>query len=106
MNPFCLLGEQIIGMQRKLLEPEFHYIRPDEEFLQSLSEVVGSKWPYLATLLSLNSSEIEEVREEREELSHVDRALVMLKKWSSREGASYGQLFEKLKPFSLFQLSK
>ncbi len=93
-------------MQRKLLEPEFQCMRPDDEFLQSLSEVIGSKWPYLATLLSLNSGNIEELREEGEGLSQVDRALMMLKKWSSQEGAAYGQLFEKLKPVSLFQLSK
>ena len=81
-------------------------MRPDDEFLQSLSKVIGSKWPYLATLLSLNSGEIEELREGREELSKVDQALTMLKKWSAREGAAYVQLFEKLKPVSLFQLSQ
>ena len=100
-----MLGEDIIGMQRQLLEPEFHNIRPNPEFLQSLSRVIGCKWPYLATLLSLSSTEIECVKNEGEELSPADHALIMLKKWSSQEGATYSQLFEKLKPVSLFHFT-
>ena len=70
-------------------------------FLESLAGVVGPKWPSLAASLSLSGDEMEEVR--REEGSHQDRALQMLKKWCSREDATYGQLCQALKTISLFQ---
>ena len=69
-------------------------------FLESLAGVVGSKWPSLAASLSLSGDEMEEVR--REEGSHQDLALQMLKKWYSREDATYGQLCQALKTISLF----
>ena len=70
-------------------------------FLESFAGVVVSKWPSLAAFLSLSGDEIEEVR--REEGSHQDLALQMLKKWCSREDATYGQLCQALKTISLFQ---
>lgn len=76
-------------------------LKPDEDFLSLFAGVVGSKWPYLASPLSLSESEIEEVK--KSSLSQQDRALVMLTKWISRENASYGQLYEILKTISLFQ---
>ena len=79
---------------------------PEEGFLQSFAAVVGSKWPYLAALLSLSGSEIQEVRKEGEGLSQTDHAFLMLSKWAAREGATYSQLYEKLKPISIFQLCK
>ena len=87
-----------IQLQKKLLDPKLQTITPDVEFLELFSGVVGSKWSSLACLLSLTSEEIEEVKTEEE-----DQALLMLKKWSSKEGATYGQLCNKLKTISLFQ---
>ena len=97
------LGEHV-GIQKKLFESE--YAKPEEEFLQSFSGVVSSKWPYLAALLSLGASEIKEVRQEGEGLSQSDHAFLMLSKWASREGATYGHLYKKLKPATVFQLCK
>ena len=70
-------------------------------FLESFAGVVGSKWPLLAASLSLSGDEMEEVR--REEGSHQDCALRMLKKWFSKEDATYGKLFQALKTISLLQ---
>ena len=103
---FISLVGEAISIQRKLLESEHHCVKPDDEFLHSLSGVIGSKWSYLAALLSLSSSDIRAVRVEGEGQSQREQALLMLGKWSSREGATYGQLFEKLKPISLFQLCR
>ena len=100
---FCDVGE-VIDIQRKLFKSECHHVKPDDEFLRSLSGVVRSKWSYLAALLSLSSSDIQAVKIEGEGQSQGDHALLMLQKWSGREGATYGQLYEKLKPISLFQL--
>lgn len=96
-----------IEIQKKLLELEYHHVQPDDDFLQSFSRVVGSKWPYLASLLSLSSGEIKEVRKGMGEgLTSESHALLMLRKWVSREDATYGQLYKKIKPVSLFQLCK
>ena len=68
------------------------------EFLGAFAGVVGSKWPSLVTTLSLSESEIKEVK--REGLSQQDHALQMVKKWASREDATYGQLCQRLKTTS------
>ncbi len=65
--------------------------------------MVESKWPSLASILSLTSTEIEEVKRNGEELSQRDCALQMLRQWASREDATYGQLCQRLKTISLFQ---
>ena len=59
---FC--SGDVIGLQEKLLTPQYHDLKPDVEFLESFAGVVGSKWPSLAASLSLNDEEIEEVRKE------------------------------------------
>ena len=94
---------KLIEIQRKLLEADYSCVKPEEEFLRSFSGAVGSKWPYLAALLSFGGSEIKEVKQEGEGPNH---AFLMLRKWASREGATYGQLYEKLKPTSVFELCK
>ena len=93
----CPTGDYI-QLQKKLLDPKLQTITPDVEFLELFAGVVGSKWSSLACLLSLTSEEIEEVKTEEE-----NRALLMLKKWSSKEGTTYGQLCNRLKKISLFQ---
>ena len=63
--------------------------------------MVGSKWPSLATCLSLSASAIEEVREEGSSEQHHVLALRMLTKWVLREDATYGQLYQTLTTPSL-----
>ena len=87
-------------LQKKLLEPCNYDLKPDKEFLSAFAGVVGSKWPSLATTLSLSEGEIEEVK--KESLSQQDHAFLMLNKWASREDATYGQLCLKLKKIFLF----
>lgn len=53
-------------MFRKLLMKRNRSLKPDVEFLESFSVVVGSKWPSLAVSLSLNESEVEEAKEEQD----------------------------------------
>jgi hypothetical protein len=71
------------------------------EFLESFAGVVGSKWPSLAASLSLSDDEMEEVR--KEESSLQDQALKVLNMWCSREGATFGALYQVLKEISMFQ---
>ena len=93
-----------VDLQKKLLAKQNHHLKPDEEFLQSFAGVVGSKWPSLASSLSLSGDEIANVKEEG--LTQQDCALKMLKKWSAKEDATYGQLYQVLKTIPLFQHGK
>ena len=93
----------VITLQEKLLEPQYSSQKPDDVFLQSFAEVVGNRWPSLASLLSLSPSDIEQIKREKERVSQAKQALYMLRKWSSRENASYGHLLESLKTIPLFR---
>ena len=106
MNVFIYVGH-LIEVEKKLLDSNCHAQKPEEEFLKLFAGVVGSKWPSLASLLSLTSNEVQEVMKEgEEEEAPKDYALLMLKKWISKEGSTYGQLYQNLKAISLFQLCK
>ena len=82
----------ITRLQEKLLEPQYHDLKPDVEFLESFAGVVGSRWPSLAASLSLSGDAIEV----KEGGYPQDCAFSMLMKWSSREDATYGQLHQAL----------
>ena len=82
-----------VQLQKTLLSPEQRDLKPDQQFLELLAGEVGSKWPSLASALSLTSSEVEEVKKKH---SHLDHVLQMLQKWVEREDATYGQLCHKL----------
>ena len=81
-----------IQLQGTLLDPEKQSLRPDEQFLELLAGVVRSECPSLASILSLTSNEMEEVEKNRKQLSQSELSLQMLKKWATREEATYGQL--------------
>ena len=91
-----------IQLQRTLLDPEKQSLRPDEQFLEVLAGVVRSECPSLASILSLTSIEIEEVQQNRNQLSQLELSLQILNKWATREEATYGQLCHKLKTIALF----
>ena len=91
-----------IQLQRTLLDPEKQSLGPDEQFLELLAGVVKSECPSLASILSLTSSELKEVQKNRKQLSQSELFLQILKKWVTREEATYGQLCQKLKTISLF----
>ena len=101
--PLIYIAHQI-DLQKKLLDQQSHHLKPDAEFLQSFAHVVESKWPSLASSLSLSGDEIADVKEEG--LTQQDCALKMLKKWSAKEDATYGQLCQVLKTIPLFQHGK
>ena len=50
-----------VGLQKKLLDKQNHQLKPDAE---SFANVVGSRWPSLASSLSLSVDEIANVTEE------------------------------------------
>ena len=83
------------------MDPEKQSLRPDEQFLELLAGVVQSECPSLVSILSLTSAEMKEAKKNRK-LSRSELSLQMLKKWATREEATYGQLCQKLKTISLF----
>ena len=83
-----------VRLQEKLLDKQNHPLKPDEQFLELFAGEVEGKWPLLAAALSLTESEIGQVK--REGLPKKDQALQMLNKWVSKEGATYGQLYQQL----------
>ena len=91
---YILFACVVISLQEKLLEPQYHEVKPDVEFLESFADVVGSKWPSLAASLSMSGDEIEDMR--KKGYSHIHCALQMLQKWISTEEATYGWLCERL----------
>lgn len=93
----------IIALQEKLLEYQYSSQKPDDGFLQSFAEIVGNRWPSLASLLSLSPGDIEQIKRDKERVPQAKQALHMLRKWNSRESASYGQLLESLKTVPLFR---
>ena len=102
-NAFTPLPGVSIQLQRTLLDPEKQSLRPDEQFLELLAGVViRSECPSLASILSLTSNEMEEVEKNRKQLSQSELSLQMLKKWATREEATYGQLCHKLRTIALF----
>lgn len=99
---FELVGSHIV-LQEMLLNPENEGVKPEEEFLKSFADALGTKW---ASLLSLTSDEMEEVKEEERGFSQQDHTFRILQKWAAREDATYGWLLQKLKTISLFEYAK
>ena len=93
----------VINVQQKLLDPQYSDQKPDENFLRSFADVVDSRWPSLASLLSLSLSDIEIIKRDKGRLPQAKPAHHMLRKSSLREEATYGQLLEKLKTMSLLR---
>ena len=99
VQSLCLYIDLHTQLRKMLIAKETRDLQPDVEFLESFAGVVGSLWPSLAVSLRLSESEIEEVKQ----LPQQHQALRMLQMWVSREDATYGQLYQKLKTVSLFQ---
>ncbi len=103
MTPL-FLADIHIQLQKKLLNPDTHTDKPDLEFLDLFAEVLvaRSKWSSPASLLSLTSTEMEEVKIKTENMSPKGRNLSLLKKWASKKEATYGHLYRKLNTIPLF----
>ena len=89
--------DEAIEIQENLLDPQKSNLKPNDRFLQIFARVVGNHWPHLASQLSLSTRDIMEELKRRERSSPSDQALYMLKKWKSREEATYGLLCERLR---------
>ena len=95
-NIFSCVGEAI-AIQENLLDPLKSNSKPDDNFLQTFAKIVSNNWPHLSFQLSLSTRDIMEELKRKERLPPADQALYMLQKWKSKEEATYGLLYERLR---------
>ena len=94
-----------VPLQEKLLDPENTATAVDDEFLSEFAEVVGDRWPLLASLLSFPTADVEQMKREVVG-TPAEQALHMLRAWRRRSReTTYGGLCARLKSISLFGTS-
>ena len=90
-----------VQLQEKLLSAEHRDLRPNTDFLETLARMGESRWPATSTLTaSLSQALHVELRSREEQQSQGEAVLEVLNVWSSSEGATYGQLCQRLKTLS------
>ena len=96
--------EEEIQLQERLLSGKYCDLTPEESFLEAFARLVGStsRWEFLARVLSLMESQMEQVKHGGPFHSGHEAAYSVLQKWASRKDATYSQLREKLENSSLF----
>ena len=97
----CFLEEEI-QLQEHLLAEKFCGLKPEEPFLEGFARLVGSRWEFLARVLSLTESQIEQVKSDGSFHNGHRAAYSVLQKWASRKDATYSELRKKLENSSLF----
>ena len=85
-----MLAPTDINLQRKLLDPTFETTPINDDYVQQLSEAIGSRWSSFAPLLPLTSTETEQLRGEGQP------ALAMLRRLREKGPLTYGGLRELL----------
>ena len=93
-----------VPLQEKLLDSENTATAVDDEFLREFAEVVGDRWPSLASLLSFPTADVEEMKREVVG-TPAEQALHMLRAWRQSRETTYGGLCALLKSISLFGTS-
>ena len=88
-----------------MLKQDNQALKPDDNFLSTLSVEIGSRWPSLAASLLLSEEEVAGLKE-KVGLRQQDLALQTLNIWASKEGATYGELCHRLRTISLFHYTK
>ena len=87
------------------MDPENTATAVDDEFLREFAEVVGDRWPSLASLLSFPTADVEQMKREVVG-TPAEQALHMLRAWRRRSReTTYGGLCARLKCISLFGTS-
>ena len=64
MYKLCTFTPADVDLERKLLDPKLASCELNEDTLQPLADVIGDKWPSIASLLSFSTAEIEQIRSE------------------------------------------
>ena len=83
------------------MDPENTATPVDDEFLREFAEVVGDWWPSLASLLSIPTADVEQMKRGVVG-TPAEQALHMLRVWRRRSIRTYGGLCARLKSISLF----
>ena len=93
-----------VSLQRKLLDTTNETTPLSEDFMEDFVEVVGERWPSLASLLDFSFADAERLKRSVAG-AHKEQALQMLREWRRREGeeGTYGKLRDKLKTVPLME---
>ena len=86
-----------VDLQRRLLDSCHASCELDDNILQQLADVTGDKWASLAPLLSFNTTEIKQFRDED------CPARAMLQKLKVKEIVTHEQLCSRLQTISLLK---
>lgn len=87
-------------VQEKLLDPQYCDQELDDHFLLCFASIVDTHWPSLASALSFTMRDTNEIKSEFNRSCPADQAFHMLRKWTLKEVATYGHLYNKLKTIS------
>ena len=93
----CIFTPADVDLQRKLLDPSLASCELDEDTLQQLADTIGDKWASIAPLLSFNTTEIEQIRNED------CPAWAMLQKLKEKGILTHEQLCSHLQTISLLK---
>ena len=97
MYKLCTFTPADVDLERKLLDPKLASCELNEDTLQPLADVIGDKWPSIASLLSFSTAEIEQIRSED------CPAWAMLQKLKEKGIVTHKQLCTHLQTISLLK---
>ena len=95
MYKLCTFTPADVDLERKLLDPKLASCELNEDTLQQLADVIGDKWPSIASLLSFTTADIEQIRSED------CPAQAMLQKLKDNGTLTHEQLCRQLQTISL-----
>jgi len=73
-----------VPLQKKLLDPDNTTTTVHDDFLREFAEVVGGRWPSLASILSFSTADVEQMKTEVVG-TPAEQALHMLRVWKGIE---------------------
>ena len=85
----------VLELQKALLDKSSADLEITDDFIHKFSEVIGGRWPLLASLLSFTTAEIEQIKREVTGVLSV-KAAAMMARWRERSTPTYGALLEKV----------
>ena len=93
-----------VSLQWKILDGANESLSLSNDFVVEFAEVVGERWPSLASLLGFSFVDTEKLKRTATG-THKEQALQMLREWRRREGeeGTYGKLRDDMKTIPLLE---
>ena len=96
-----LRSATVLKLEKVLTNENQADVEITEDFIDTLTryDPISSRWPLLASLLSFNTAEIEQIKREVVGIPSV-KAAAMMNRWKERTIATYGTFLSKVSQFS------